>query len=145
VSPGLDLVETIAQRFRRDSMNTISRSDSASLDVSAPRLAGPATWLTAFLAATGLGVAMAAKIEADGDYVIAHAGTANHRVRQTITAMEARLPSEQLIRVSRSAIVNIGAVAEIQPWFRGNFVILLRSGARVTTGARYRDRIARRL
>jgi hypothetical protein len=84
-------------------------------------------------------------IEADRDYVNVHVGGTPHRVRQTITAMEARLPADKLIRVSRSAIVNLDAVKEMQPWFRGNFVIILRNGARVTTGARYRDRLSRRL
>src|SRR5215217_5208844 len=46
-------------------------------------------------------------IEADGDYVIVHVGSAHHRVRDTITAMERRLAGDTLVRVSRSAIVNI--------------------------------------
>jgi hypothetical protein len=82
-------------------------------------------------------------IQADGDYVIVHVGTARHRVRETISAMEKAVPQEQFVRVSRSAIVNLSSVREMQRWFRGNFVIVLRDGTRVTTGARYRDRIAR--
>jgi hypothetical protein len=83
-------------------------------------------------------------IEADGDYVIVHVGTVNHRVRETISSIERRIPANQLIRVSRSAIVNLAAIREMQRWFRGNFVIILRDGTKVTTGARYRDRIVRR-
>ena len=82
-------------------------------------------------------------IEADGDYVIVHAGAVQHRIRETISAMEKLVSPEQFVRVSRSAIVNLSSVREMQRWFRGNFVIILRDGTRVTTGARYRDRIAR--
>jgi two-component system LytT family response regulator len=82
-------------------------------------------------------------IEADGDYVIVHVGTAKHRIRETISALEQALSPEQFVRVSRSAIVNLSSVREMQRWFRGNFVVVLRDGTRVTTGARYRDRIAR--
>jgi hypothetical protein len=84
-------------------------------------------------------------IEADGDYVVVHVGTMQHRVREAISAIERRVPQQQLVRVSRSAIVNLSAVREMQRWFRGNFVIILRDGTRVTTGARYRDRLIRRI
>jgi hypothetical protein len=84
-------------------------------------------------------------IEADGDYVVVHVGTTRHRVRETISSMERRVPQGQLVRVSRSAIVNLSAIREMQRWFRGNFVIILRDGTRVTTGARYRDRLIRRI
>ena len=82
-------------------------------------------------------------IQADGDYVVVHVGSARHRVRDTISALETRLASSQLIRVSRSAIVNVSAITEMQPWFRGNFMIILRDGSRVPTGNKYRDRITR--
>ena len=82
-------------------------------------------------------------IEADGDYVVVHVGDTKHRVRDTITALEHKLASTQLVRVSRSAIVNMSAIAEMQPWFRGNFVIILRDGTRLQTGKKYRDRITR--
>jgi len=84
-------------------------------------------------------------IEADGDYVVVHVGATQHRIREAISAIERRLPHGQLVRVSRSAIVNLSAVREMQRWFRGNFVIILRDGTRVTTGARYRDRLLRRI
>ena len=84
-------------------------------------------------------------IEADGDYVIVHAGSAHHRVRETISAIERRVPGGLLVRVSRSTIVNLSSIREMQRWFRGNFVIILRDGTRVTTGAKYRDRLIRRI
>ena len=82
-------------------------------------------------------------IEADGDYVVVHVGDTKHRVRDTITALERKLASTQLVRVSRSAIVNMSAIAEMQPWFRGNFVIILRDGTQVQTGKKFRERITR--
>ena len=84
-------------------------------------------------------------IEADGDYVVVHVGDTKHRVRDTITALEHRLATTQLVRVSRSAIVNMAAIVEMQPWFRGSFVIILRDGSRVQTGKKYQDRITRLL
>ena len=84
-------------------------------------------------------------IEADGDYVIVYVGATRHRVREPISSIERRVPAGQLVRVSRSAIVNLTAVREMQRWFRGNFVIILRDGTRVITGAKYRHRLIRRV
>lgn len=84
-------------------------------------------------------------IQADGDYVIVYVGAARYRVREAISSIERRVPPMQLVRVSRSAIVNLSAIREMQRWFRGNFVIILRDGTRVITGAKYRDRLTRRI
>jgi hypothetical protein len=82
-------------------------------------------------------------IEADRDHVIVHARGAAYRVRSGLAAFESRLPPSRLVRVSRSAIVNLGAVAELQRWFRGDYVIILRDGTKIVTGKKYRDRITR--
>ena len=83
-------------------------------------------------------------VEADGDYVIVHTAQKQQRIREPISALEQRLPG-QFVRISRSAIVNLSAVREVQRWFRGNYVVILRDGTKVTTGARYRDRLAERI
>lgn len=84
-------------------------------------------------------------VEADGDYVVVHTARKRHRVREPISALEQRLPADTFIRVSRSAIVNLSAIREVQRWFRGNFVVILRDGTKVTTGARYRGRLTARI
>lgn len=84
-------------------------------------------------------------VEAAGDYIVVHSAQKQHRIREPISAMEQRLPADDFVRVSRSAIVNVSAIREVQRWFRGNFVVILRDGTKVTTGARYRDRLARRI
>ena len=71
-----------------------------------------------------------------------HAGGVVHRTRGRISEMEALLPGGRFERVNRSVIVNLGFVHEMQKWFRGKFVLVLRDGTRVVTGDRYRDRIA---
>lgn len=84
-------------------------------------------------------------VEADGDYVVVNTVQRRHRIREPISALEQRLPGDSFVRVSRSAIVNLAAIREVQRWFRGNFVVILRDGSKVTTGARYRDRLAGRI
>jgi two-component system LytT family response regulator len=49
-------------------------------------------------------------IEAAGNYALVHAGAATHILRDTMSALEERLPHEAFLRVSRSAIVNLNHV-----------------------------------
>ncbi|MBX3100872.1 MAG: response regulator transcription factor [Bacteroidetes bacterium] len=51
----------------------------------------------------------------------------------TLEAVEKRLPQEQFLRVSRSAIVNIHAIQEIVMWFGNRFKIILNNGKEVIT------------
>lgn len=78
------------------------------------------------------------RIVAAGNYVEIHAGGKSHLLREAMTGIEARLDPQQFVRVSRSAIVSIGQVREVQPMFNGDFVVLLRSGVQVNGSRRYR-------
>jgi len=59
-------------------------------------------------------------------------------VRTTLAALEARMDPERFRRISRSALVNLDRVREVQPWFHGDGIVILESGARVTLSRRYR-------
>jgi two-component system LytT family response regulator len=60
-------------------------------------------------------------------------------VRESMQSLEMRLERATFRRVHRSAIVNSRQIREVQPWFRGDYVIILRRGARVVSGRTYRD------
>jgi len=66
-------------------------------------------------------------------------------VRESMSSLEARLDATRFLRVHRSAIVNRLHVREMQPWFKGEQVLVLRGGARVVTGPTYRDAVLRAL
>jgi two-component system LytT family response regulator len=59
-------------------------------------------------------------------------------VRTTLAALEQRLDPGRFRRISRSALVNLDRVREVQPWFHGDAIVILESGARVTLSRRYR-------
>ncbi|HEY0305273.1 MAG TPA: response regulator [Longimicrobiales bacterium] len=81
-------------------------------------------------------------IEAAGNYVRVHAGKQAHLVRHTISGMLNKVPASEFLRVSRSAIVNLKRVREVQPLFNGCFVFILQSGVRVESSRRFRRQIA---
>ena len=77
-------------------------------------------------------------IEADGDYVRIHAGKATHVIRETITEVLAKLPQARFVRVHRSIVVNTERIREVQPWFKGDYVLILNDGTKLRSGRTYR-------
>lgn len=88
---------------------------------------------------TVLDLATVDRIIANGNYVIAYAAGRAHSIRRTLASIEAVLDARRFARVHRSAIVNLATVREVQPWFRGEYVAILTSGAKVRIGSSYRD------
>ena len=79
--------------------------------------------------------------EAADNYVSLHAGAETHLLRETMASLETRLPPARFIRISRSVIVNIDRIKELQPMFHGEYVVILRNGARLTLSRGYRDKL----
>jgi two-component system LytT family response regulator len=77
-------------------------------------------------------------LEADGDYVRIHAGKATHVVRDTIAEVTSKLPAERFVRVHRSIVVNTERIREVQPWFKGDYVLILNDGTKLRSGRTYR-------
>ncbi len=84
-------------------------------------------------------------IEASGNYVRLHAGKESHLLRDTMNGIEARLDPARLVRVHRSTIVNLDRIKELHPWFRGDHVIILRDGTRLTLSRSCREKLEERL
>lgn len=80
-------------------------------------------------------------IEAADNYVILHVASETHILRETMNALETRLDSSRFIRVHRSKMVNIDRIKELQPWFHGEYVIVLNDGTSVTLSRGYRDKV----
>jgi two-component system LytT family response regulator len=59
--------------------------------------------------------------------------------------LEARLDPSQFIRVHRSSIVNLDRVRELQPWFRGDYRVVLRDGTQLTLTKNHREKLESRL
>lgn len=81
------------------------------------------------------------RAESEGNTLRVFAGKDALESRETLTAFEARLPEGMFVRISRAALVNIARVRHVEPWFHGDYVVVLLDGSKLTTGAAYRDRI----
>jgi two-component system, LytTR family, response regulator len=70
-------------------------------------------------------------IEAAGNYLVLHSGKERHIARDTMTAMENRLAAAGFMRISRSVIVNLSRIRELQPLGAGEYSVILKTGARL--------------
>jgi two-component system LytT family response regulator len=80
-------------------------------------------------------------IEAAGNYVKLHVGKESHLLRETMTALEGKLDPKRFLRIHRSTFVQIDRIKEIQPWFHGDYIVILRDGTKLTLSRSYRDRL----
>lgn len=80
-------------------------------------------------------------IEAEGNYVAVHSGKKSHLLRETISSMEAQLDPKKFRRIHRSAIVQISKIKELQPWFHGEYRIILHSGDELMLSRNYRENL----
>ena len=77
-----------------------------------------------------LGVERVSRFEADGDYVIAHAGHERHVLHLSLSRLEARLDPARFARVHRAHIVNLDQVRAFKRDVSGNLEVELLDGSR---------------
>ena len=84
-------------------------------------------------------------VEAAGNYVRLHLAADSHLFRETMNNMESRLDGQRFVRIHRSRIVNTDRIKELQPWFNGEYVVVLHNGTRLTLSRGYREKLQDRL
>ena len=80
-------------------------------------------------------------VEAAGNYLNLFVGKETHLIRETMQSLESRLDPERFLRIHRSTIVNLERIKELQPWFGGEYVVVLRDGRKLTLSRTYRARV----
>jgi two-component system, LytTR family, response regulator len=83
--------------------------------------------------------------ETDGNYMRLHVGGTSHLIRMTAASIEPQLDPRAFIRIHRRYIVNVDRIVEVQPWFAGDAIIILRNGAKLRLSRTYRERLHARL
>jgi two-component system, LytTR family, response regulator len=67
-------------------------------------------------------------IKANGNTALIHLADRSHELRETMSALAARLDPRHFTRVHRSAIINVRRVKTIHPWFNGHHVVTMDTG-----------------
>jgi two-component system LytT family response regulator len=85
-------------------------------------------------------------IEADGRDCVLHCGSRDHRVDGPLADLATRLcATERFVQVSRSSLVNIDSIAELQEMFKGDLVAVMKSGQEVPVSRRFRTQVMDRI
>jgi two-component system LytT family response regulator len=84
-------------------------------------------------------------LQSEGNYVELHTGAGKHLVRESLSAIEERLDPARFIRIHRSVIVALDQIKEMQPWFAGDQVLILRDGTKLRVSRTRRAALAARL
>ena len=84
-------------------------------------------------------------IDAEGDYVRIHVGKQWHLLRETMKRLEAQLDPARFVRIHRSTIVNLERVKELQPFFRGEYIVVLHNGTTLKLSRGYREHLEAKL
>jgi two-component system LytT family response regulator len=88
-----------------------------------------------------LDVAQVELIEADRNYISIRVGKDSFHARSTLQQAEQSLRSQPMLRISRSCLVNMNYVREVNRTLRGDFILTLAGGATVTSSEGYRAKV----
>ncbi|HET6894402.1 MAG TPA: LytTR family DNA-binding domain-containing protein [Candidatus Baltobacteraceae bacterium] len=75
--------------------------------------------------------------ESESNYIRIHAAVANARLRDTMESFCKRLPDGRFLRIHRSIVVNVDRIVRIEPWARGEYIVVLRNGTKLKSGRAY--------
>jgi two-component system LytT family response regulator len=66
--------------------------------------------------------------EGASNYVNLHVKNHEYRLRVSIRSLMERLDPAVFVRIHKSTIVNVDRIREVQPWFSGDYVVILHDG-----------------
>lgn len=84
-------------------------------------------------------------IQSDGNYADLHTASGRQTIRETLASIESRLDPSRFVRIHRRVIVAINFIRELQPWFGGDQVLVLKDGTKLRVSRTRRETVAARL
>jgi len=70
-------------------------------------------------------------IEADDYYARVHLGQDAFLIRESLSHLQQRLDPKQFLRIHRSSIINVHYIKELQSWFHGEYLAILKNGTKL--------------
>jgi two-component system, LytTR family, response regulator len=88
-----------------------------------------------------LDVSQVEVVEADRNYVRLTIGRDSFHARSTLQQAEKSFQGQQMLRISRSCLVNVRHVKEVSRTPRGDFILVVAGGTTVTSSEGFRDSV----
>ena len=83
-------------------------------------------------------------IESEANYVRLHTAAGSYLIRGNLGKLEEKLAAFGFVRVHRRFLVNIDRVAEVQPWFGGDAIVVLSNNTKVRLSRTFRETFEKR-
>ena len=80
-------------------------------------------------------------VQAAENYVQLHLKATRHLLHVPIATFESSLDPQMFLRIHRSCIVNVKHIHELETGAHGEFIVVLRGGARLQASRSYHDKI----
>jgi len=80
-------------------------------------------------------------IESDRNYVTIRVGRDAYHARSTLAQAEQAMRTQPMLRISRSCLVNVNHVSEVNRTLRGDFILVLAGGSTVTSSEGFRLKV----
>jgi two-component system, LytTR family, response regulator len=80
-------------------------------------------------------------IEAERNYIRLHVGGRAYLLRENLSRIESALDPAKFCRIHRSTIVNVDRIQAVESLFRGEYLVLLHDGTKLTSGRSYRPNL----
>jgi two-component system, LytTR family, response regulator len=82
-------------------------------------------------------------IEAERNYIRLHVDGQGYLLRENLSRIESALDPKRFCRIHRSTIVNIDRIQAVESLFRGEYLVMLHDGTKLTSGRSYRRTLHR--
>jgi len=83
--------------------------------------------------------------EADGYNIKIFSQAETFKLRKTMKEIEQKLDPKIFLRIHRSYIINMEYIKEMQEWFKGDYLVILKSGKKLTISKNYYRKVITRL
>ncbi len=80
-------------------------------------------------------------IEAERNYIRLHVGGRAYLLRENLSRIESALDPAAFCRIHRSTIVNVDRIQAVESLFRGEYLVVLHDGTKLTSGRSYRGNL----
>lgn len=80
-------------------------------------------------------------IKADDKYINLFSANSSHLVRQTLNAIKTQLDPQVFVQISRSVIVNVERIRELQTMFSGEYVVVMTDATELAVSRNYKNEL----
>ena len=80
-------------------------------------------------------------IDAERNYIRLHVGGRSYLLRENLSRIASALDPARFCRIHRSTIVNIDRIQAVESLFRGEYLVVLHDGTKLTSGRSYRSNL----